>query len=589
VAPGPGIGFLAADGITATYSRVAGEKAGPPTYHITATLAPLAALDNYIITNEGAEFTINRRLATWTTNANSKVYGEGDPNPVTTGGAVPPGPGIGFLAADGVTATYSRATGETVLGGPYHITATLSPADVLDNYIVTNNGASFTINTRPATWTTNGNSKTYGDGDSNPLTTGGAVAPGPGTGFLAADNVTATYSRAPGETVLGGPYHISATLSPSAVLSNYNITNMGASFTINTRPATWTTNPNGKTYGDMDPSPLTTGSGSNFVAADNVTATYNRVAGETVPGGPYHIMANLGPAAVLSNYSITNTGADFIINPRPATVKADNKSKTYGDNNPTLTAIVTGTVNGDVLNYSLATIAVKFSNVGDYPITVMLGSNPNYTIIPTNGTLTVNKANQTITWANPAAIILGTPLSGTQLNATVAGVAGGTSPGALTYTPPAGTVLGAGANQALEVDAAATINYNAATKTVSINVNYTFIGFLQPIDNLPIINSVKAGQTIPVKWQLKDAAGNLISDLSTLAASGLQSVKVACSDGAPQDAIEELAAPGSTVFRFDGAQFIFNWQTSKSWVGTCRLMTVTLKDGKVYSAQFTFK
>ena len=68
-------------------------------------------------------------------------------------------------------------------------------------------------------------------------------------------------------------------------------------------------------------------------------------------------------------------------------------------------------------------------------------------------------------------------------------------------------------------------------------------------------------------------------------------VKVAYhgADMSKPDAIEELAAPGSTVFRFDGAQFIFNWQTSKSWVGTCRLMTVTLKDGKVYSAQFTFK
>jgi len=33
--------------------------------------------------------------------------------------------------------------------------------------------------------------------------------------------------------VLGGPYHITATLSPSAVLSNYVITNAGASFTIN--------------------------------------------------------------------------------------------------------------------------------------------------------------------------------------------------------------------------------------------------------------------------------------------------------------------------------------------------------------------
>jgi len=53
--------------------------------------------------------------------------------------------------------------------------------------------------------------------------------------------------------------------------------------------------------------------------------------------------------------------------------------------------------------------------------------------------------------------------------------------------------------------------------------------------------------------------------------------------------IEELATPGQTVFRFDGTQFIYNWQTSKSWNGTCRLMTVTLIDGTVHIAQFTFK
>src|SRR5712692_3699417 len=107
---------------------------------------------------------------------------------------------------------------------------------------------------------------------------------------------------------------MTATLAPTAVLTNYTITNAGASFTINTRNATWTTNANGKTYGDADPTGLTTGSGSNFVAADNVTATYSRVAGETVLGGPYHITATLGPAAVLSNYNFTNAGADFTIN-----------------------------------------------------------------------------------------------------------------------------------------------------------------------------------------------------------------------------------------------------------------------------------
>src|SRR5207247_1683899 len=66
---GSGSGLLVTDGVTATYSRVAGENASPPTYHITATLSASAAgaLNNYTITNSGAEFTINKKDATWTT------------------------------------------------------------------------------------------------------------------------------------------------------------------------------------------------------------------------------------------------------------------------------------------------------------------------------------------------------------------------------------------------------------------------------------------------------------------------------------------------------------------------------------------
>src|SRR5207237_5910057 len=144
-------------------------------------------------------------------------YGDPDPTPLTTGSGT-------FLAGDAVTASYSRAAGETVLGGPYHLTATVAPAGVLSNYTITNTGADFTITARAATWTTTSNSKTYGDPDPTPLTTGSGT-------FLAADNVTATYSRAAGETVLGGPYHITATLSAATgVLSNYTITNKGAAF-----------------------------------------------------------------------------------------------------------------------------------------------------------------------------------------------------------------------------------------------------------------------------------------------------------------------------------------------------------------------
>src|SRR6185436_2366516 len=101
--------------------------------------------------------------ATWTTNPASKTYGDSDPTPLTTGSAVAPGTGTGFLVADGVTATYARAAGETVAGSPYHITATLNAAaGVLGNYVITNAGADFTINKAPLLVTANNQAITYG-------------------------------------------------------------------------------------------------------------------------------------------------------------------------------------------------------------------------------------------------------------------------------------------------------------------------------------------------------------------------------------------------------------------------------------------
>jgi hypothetical protein len=52
--------------------------------------------------------------------------------------------------------------------------------------------------------------------------------------------------------------------------------------------------------------------------------------------------------------------------------------------------VVTGAVNGgDTINYTLAT-TTQFSNVGQYPIAVTL-ENPNYTVVSTNGILTVTQ------------------------------------------------------------------------------------------------------------------------------------------------------------------------------------------------------
>ena len=144
-----------------------------------------------------------------------------------------------------MTASYSRTAGETVAGGPYTISATLSPAGVLSNYSITYNTASFTITAKPASVTPTAASKVYGAAD--PAFTGTL------SGFLAADGVTASYSRTAGETVAGGPYTISATLSPAGVLSNYTITYNTASFTITAKPASVTPNAASKIYGAADP------------------------------------------------------------------------------------------------------------------------------------------------------------------------------------------------------------------------------------------------------------------------------------------------------------------------------------------------
>jgi hypothetical protein len=81
-------------------------------------------------------------------------------------------------------------------------------------------------------------------------------------------------------------------------------------------------------------------------------------------------------------------------------------------------------------------------------------------------TITVTKASPTVTWASPAAIVAGVPLSSAQLNAT-ASVAG-----SYVYSPPSGTVLPAGNSQGLSVSfiPADTNDYNVGSATTSINV-----------------------------------------------------------------------------------------------------------------------
>src|SRR5207249_4012984 len=222
------------------------------------------------------------------------------------------------------TFAYSPAAGTILGAGPNQtLSVTFTPTDTVSYSTVTSH-ASINVLKATASVTPAAASKTYGATD--PTFTGTL------SGFLASDAVTATYSRTAGETVAGGPYTISAVLSPAAVLTNYTITYNTAAFTINKAAASVTPASATKVYGASDP--VLTGTPSGFLASDAVTATYSRTAGETVAGSPYVISATLSPAGVLGNYQITFKTASFTITKGQATVTAptsSNASTTYGD------------------------------------------------------------------------------------------------------------------------------------------------------------------------------------------------------------------------------------------------------------------
>src|SRR5207249_2012536 len=365
-------GFLVADGVSASYSRAAGETVGR--YTISAALSPAGVLSNYDITYNTAAFAITKKAASVTPAAASKVYGSADP---ALSGAL-----SGFLVADGVSASYSRAAGETV--GRYTISAALSPAGVLSNYDITYNTAAFAITKKAASVTPAAASKVYGSAD--PALSGAL------SGFLVADGVSASYSRAAGETV--GRYTISAALSPAGVLSNYDITYNTAAFAITKKAASVTPAAASKVYGSADPA--LSGALSGFLVADGVSASDSRAAGETV--GSYTISAALSPAGVLSNYDITYNTAAFAITKKAASVTPDAKTKVYGSGDPTLSGALSGFLVADGVTASYSRTAGE--TVGSYTISAALspaGGLANYDIIYNAASFDITKKAASVT------------------------------------------------------------------------------------------------------------------------------------------------------------------------------------------------
>jgi PKD repeat protein len=127
---------------------------------------------------------------------------------------------------------------------------------------------------------------------------------------------------------------------------------------------------------------------------------------------------------------------------------------------------------------------------------------------------------------------------------------------------------------------------NAASVSVAYTIIYNFSGFFQPVDNLPVLNAVKAGIALPVKFSL---AGN--QGLTILAAGYPTSRQIACDSAAPIDDIEQTVTAGGSSLAYDATsdQYVYVWKTDPTWAGSCRQLIVRLADGTDHRANFKFK
>ena len=167
------------------------------------------------------------------------------------------------------------------------------------------------------------------------------------------------------------------------------------------------------------------------------------------------------------NYNNASGTVEDTIARANANITVNGYTGVYDGNAHGATGSATG-VNGEDLN-GLLNLGASFTNVpgGTAHWTFNAGSsNGNYNEASGDVAITITQATPVITWNNPADIVYGTALSGTQLNATAS------TAGSFAYTPAAGAVLGAGNSQTLHVafTPTDTNNYTAASKNVSINV-----------------------------------------------------------------------------------------------------------------------
>lgn len=114
---------------------------------------------------------------------------------------------------------------------------------------------------------------------------------------------------------------------------------------------------------------------------------------------------------------------------------------------------------------------------------------------------------------------------------------------------------------------------------------YKFTGFFKPVDMGSVVNTVKAGSAIPIKFSLNGNMG-----LKIFADGYPKAIDKAFDPNSPYDTIPTIDTPGNSSLSYDPVtdQYTYVWKTEKGWAGLSKQLVVILADGTVCTANFKF-
>jgi len=275
-----------------------------------------------------------------------------------------------------------------------------------------------------------------------------------------------------------------------------------------------------------------------------------------IDSAPPTISSSLAPPANAAGWNNSNVTVGFVCADAlsgiaactsPATISTDGADQT-----------VNGTAS-DVAGNS-ATTARTVSVDRTPPLLTMPVLAPNY---PLNSSLTLgfSSSDSLSGLAGASATLNGSPVSsGNTVTLSHAGVN--------TFTLTAADVAG-----------------NTANQTTTFSVLYNFEAFLAPLAN-DGSSVIRLGRTVPVKFRLTDGSG--ASAAGAIAHLAIQLISNGAPVGTPIDATGSGSADAGNVFRYDGAQYIYNLDTTPLTVGTWQLQAI-LDDGTVHTVTIGLK